>query len=74
MLLFILVCSLVNCFVVEKLLELLNKWTSEPAKREETKVACAIIEIFHLLPVAAIKFLGILLILHCFVLFVLILF
>eukprot|EP00026_Physarum_polycephalum_P000015 Phypoly_transcript_00015.p1 GENE.Phypoly_transcript_00015~~Phypoly_transcript_00015.p1 ORF type:complete len:3639 (+),score=586.09 Phypoly_transcript_00015:159-11075(+) len=51
---------LTNCFNVtlgEKLLELLQKWAHEPAKREETKVACAIIEIFHLLPSQAVKFL-----------------
>jgi transformation/transcription domain-associated protein len=59
---------LTNCFNVtlgEKLLEHLNKWT-EPSKigatklwkeGEEIKIASAIIEIFHLLPQAASKFL-----------------
>jgi len=59
---------LTNCFNVtlgEKLLEHLNKWT-EPQKiaatkiwkdGEETKIAASIIDIFHLLPPAAGKFL-----------------
>jgi transformation/transcription domain-associated protein len=59
---------LTNCFNVtlgEKLLEHLNKWT-DPAKiaatklwkdGEDIKIAASIIEIFHLLPSAASKFL-----------------
>ncbi len=59
---------LTNCFNVtlgEKLLEHLNKWT-DPAKiastklwkdGENIKIAASIIEIFHLLPAAANKFL-----------------
>jgi len=51
---------------IEKLLEHLNKWT-EPAKiaatkiwkeGEDIKIAAHIIHIFHLLPSAAVKFLG----------------
>jgi transformation/transcription domain-associated protein len=59
---------LTNCFNVtlgEKLLEHLNKWT-DPAKiaatklwkdGEDIKIAACIVEIFHLLPAAASKFL-----------------